>query len=100
MGHHFMQYRAPRMNHISGKEERWFGEVMDRVYEWHDQSLGRILEAAGKDTTVILLSDHGFHIGDMRPNLKDLSPEKRMEKEASWHRPFGVLVASGTDFNN
>ena len=95
MGHHFMQYRAPRMNHVSNKEERWFGEVMDRVYEWHDQSLGRILEAAGKDTTVILLSDHGFHIGDMRPNLKDLSPEKRMEKEASWHRPFGVLVASG-----
>jgi predicted AlkP superfamily phosphohydrolase/phosphomutase/tetratricopeptide (TPR) repeat protein len=95
MGHHFMQYRPPRMNHVSNKEERWFGDVMDRVYEWHDQSLGRILDAAGKDTTVILLSDHGFHIGEMRPNLKDLSAEKRMEKEASWHRPFGVLVASG-----
>ncbi len=99
MGHHFMQFRLPCMSHISNKESRWFADVMDRVYEWHDQSLGRILKASGENTTVILLSDHGFHIGAMRPILHDLTPEKRMEKEASWHRPFGVLVASGPGVN-
>jgi tetratricopeptide (TPR) repeat protein len=95
MGHNFMQYVAPKMAHVSEREQRLFGGVMDRVYEWHDASLGRILEAAGEGTTVILLSDHGFHCDHLRPNLSDLPPERRMELEASWHRPHGVLVMSG-----
>jgi predicted AlkP superfamily phosphohydrolase/phosphomutase/tetratricopeptide (TPR) repeat protein len=95
VGHHFMQYVAPRMPHVSEREQRLFGGVMDRVYEWHDAALGRLLEAAGEGATVILLSDHGFHSDHLRPNLSDLPPERRMELESSWHRPQGVLVMSG-----
>jgi predicted AlkP superfamily phosphohydrolase/phosphomutase/tetratricopeptide (TPR) repeat protein len=99
MGHQFMQYRKPRMSHVSEKELNLFGDVMDAVYEWHDQSLGRLLAAAGDDINVIIISDHGFHSGDMRPNLESLPPERRMELESSWHRPFGVLCAAGPDIN-
>jgi predicted AlkP superfamily phosphohydrolase/phosphomutase/tetratricopeptide (TPR) repeat protein len=95
VGHHFMQFVAPKMAHVSEREQRLFGGVMDRVYEWHDAALGRLLEAAGDGTTVILLSDHGFHSDHLRPNLSELSPERRMELESSWHRPQGVLVMSG-----
>ncbi|MCW5900686.1 MAG: alkaline phosphatase family protein [Flavobacteriales bacterium] len=95
VGHHFMQYRPPRMSHVTEREVRQYGAVMDRVYEWHDASLGRLLERAGPEATVILLSDHGFHSGAKRPNLKGLPPEQRMELEASWHRPFGILAAAG-----
>ena len=95
VGHHFMQFVAPKMAHVSPREQRMFGGVMDRVYEWHDAALGRLLNAAGSDTTVILLSDHGFHSDHLRPNLSDLPPERRMELESSWHRPHGVLVMSG-----
>lgn len=95
VGHHFMQFRPPRMEQVSEREVRLYGGVMDRVYEWHDEALGRLLERAGSDTTVLLLSDHGFHSGVTRPTLRDLSPELRMDLEATWHRPFGVLVASG-----
>jgi predicted AlkP superfamily phosphohydrolase/phosphomutase/tetratricopeptide (TPR) repeat protein len=95
VGHHFMQFVAPKMAHVSEREQRLFGGVMDRVYEWHDAALGRLLEAAGEGTTVILLSDHGFHSDHLRPNLSDLPPERRMELESSWHRPQGVLVMSG-----
>ncbi len=95
VGHHFMQFVAPKMAHVSERELRMFGAVMDRVYEWHDAALGRLLAAAGAETTVLLLSDHGFHSDHLRPNLSDLPPERRMELESSWHRPFGVLVASG-----
>lgn len=94
-GHHFMQYRPPRMRHVRDRDVSLLGGVMDRVYQWHDAALGRMLEAAGPDTTVMLLSDHGFHSGRHRPHLADLPPERRMEKEASWHRPVGVLVMSG-----
>ena len=95
VGHHFMQFIAPRMAHVSEREQRLFGGVMERVYEWHDAALGRILAAAGDDVTVLLLSDHGFHSDHLRPNLSELPPERRMELEASWHRPQGVLVMSG-----
>lgn len=95
VGHHFMQFRPPRMSHVSEREVRLYGDVMDRVYEWHDAALGRLLERAGKDTTVLLLSDHGFYSDARRPNLKGLPPERRMELESSWHRPYGVFVASG-----
>ena len=95
VGHHFMQFVAPKMAHVSEREQRIFGGVMDRVYEWHDAALGRILAAAGSDVTVVLLSDHGFHSDHLRPNLSELPPERRMELESSWHRPQGVLVMSG-----
>ena len=95
VGHHFMQYVAPRMAHVSEREQRLFGGVMDAVYAWHDAALGRLLESAGPGATVILLSDHGFHSDHLRPNLSDLPPERRMELESSWHRPQGVLVMSG-----
>jgi predicted AlkP superfamily phosphohydrolase/phosphomutase/Flp pilus assembly protein TadD len=95
VGHHFMQYRAPRMKHVRDADHRSFGGVMDAVYAWHDAALGRLLERAGPETTVIILSDHGFHSGSGRPHLDDLTPERRMEKEASWHRSTGILVAAG-----
>lgn len=95
VGHHFMQFVAPKMAHVSEREQRLFGGVMDRVYEWHDAALGRLLEVAGDGVTVMLLSDHGFHSDHLRPNLSELPPERRMELEASWHRPQGVLVMSG-----
>jgi len=95
VGHLFMQYRPPRMKHVSDQDLRQYGQVMNAVYRWHDRALGRLLETAGGDTTVLLCSDHGFHSGAQRPFLADLPPERRMEKEASWHRPLGILVASG-----
>ncbi len=95
VGHHFMQYLPPRMEHVSEADVRMFGDVMPRVYQWHDEALGRLLKAAGPDTTVILLSDHGFHSNHLRPVLVDLPPERRAELESSWHRPLGVLVMAG-----
>lgn len=95
VGHHFMQYRPPRMRHVKESEMRAFGGVMDRVYRWHDAALARMIDAAGPDVTVVLLSDHGFHSDRHRPVLADLPPERRMEREASWHRATGVLVMSG-----
>jgi predicted AlkP superfamily phosphohydrolase/phosphomutase/Flp pilus assembly protein TadD len=95
VGHLFMQYRPPRMKHVSDQDLRQFGQVMNAVYRWHDSALGRLLDTAGTETTVLLCSDHGFHSGAQRPMLADLPPERRMEKEASWHRPVGILVAAG-----
>ena len=98
-GHAFMEYRPPRMAHVSDDEERWFGATMDACYRFHDVMLARLLKLAGPETTVIILSDHGFHNGALRPRVFfDQTTHKRTGPGANpvaWHRPFGVFAASG-----
>ena len=95
VGHHFMQFVPPRMRHVTDEEMRAFAGVMDRIYETHDRMLGELLDASGPDTTVMLLSDHGFHSDHRRPVIDTTDLKERAAQEAQWHRPLGVLVMSG-----
>ena len=96
IGHHFMEYFPPRMAHVSDADVRRFGEVMPATYRLHDRMLGELLDAAGPDTTVLLLSDHGFHSDHRRPAITADLAKDRAALEASWHRETGVLVLSGS----
>jgi len=98
IGHHFMEYRAPRMAHVKPADLRVYGEVMDRTYRLHDRLLGELLAACGEGTSVILLSDHGFHSGAERPVIVDVSKEERAALESRWHRTFGIAVFAGPGF--
>jgi tetratricopeptide (TPR) repeat protein len=51
--------------------------------------LETLLNKAGPDTTMILVSDHGFHSGEGR---RDTDGYK---DPVSWHRPFGVVCVNG-----
>jgi len=98
IGHHFMEYRPPRMSHVKPADLRVYGEVMDRVYRVHDRLLGELLEAAGPGTSVMLISDHGFHSGAERPVILDVTKEERATLESRWHRVHGVAIFSGPGF--
>lgn len=98
IGHHFMEYRAPRMAHVKPADLRVYGEVMDCTYRLHDRLLGELLAACGDGTTVILVSDHGFHSGAERPVIVDVTKEERAALESRWHRTFGIAVFAGPGF--
>jgi hypothetical protein len=98
IGHHFMEYRAPRMPHVKPADLRLYGGVMDQVYRMHDRLLGELLDACGAGTSVILVSDHGFHSGADRPVIHDVTKEERAALEARWHRQFGIAVFAGPGF--
>jgi tetratricopeptide (TPR) repeat protein len=53
--------------------------------------LGTLLHLAGKDTTVILISDHGFHPDHLRPRILPNEPAGPAEE----HRQFGIFVMAG-----
>lgn len=95
LGHQFMQFFPPRMKHVARRDFDLFSQVMPGVYELLDELLGELLQAAGPDTTTLLLSDHGFHTDHRRPVTADLAPETRAAVEASWHRDHGVLLLHG-----
>ncbi|MBX3387202.1 MAG: alkaline phosphatase family protein [Phycisphaeraceae bacterium] len=95
VGHHFMQYYPPRMPHVSERDFALFQRVIPAVYQLQDAMLGRLLELAGPQTTVIVLSDHGFHSDHLRPHVQAALNDPHAAMDATWHRPHGMLVMAG-----
>ena len=94
-GHSFMEYFPPAMAHVSAEDAAIYGEVVNSMYRFHDILLGRLLDLVGPDTTVILLSDHGFYHNHLRPKVREQEPLKRLGNPILWHRLQGVFAATG-----
>jgi len=89
--HGFMKYHPPLMAGMPADVFNMYKHIVNGGYLFHDMMLERLLELAGDDTTVILLSDHGFNT--------DLSRIKNMPKLAAApsleHNPYGVFIMKG-----
>ncbi len=90
-GHAFMSYHPPRLPWITEEEFAIYQHVIANAYRYHDAMLGRLLELAGPETTVILMSDHGFHPDDQRPGYIPAEAAG----PAVEHRHFGILCMNG-----
>lgn len=90
-GHGFMKYHPPRQDHISEEDFRIYSSVIESGYRFHDMILGTLLTLAGPDTTVILMSDHGFHPDHLRPRHIPAEPAG----PAVEHRRFGIFAVRG-----
>ncbi len=90
-GHGFMKYHPPRQPHIPEKDFDLYQGVMEAAYRYHDMMLGVLLQLAGPETTVILMSDHGFHSDHLRPAHIPFEPAG----PAIEHSPYGILVVRG-----
>ncbi len=90
--HAFMEYGPPKMAHVSDEDFAHYRDVMIGCYRFHDMMLGRLMQLAGEDTTVIIVSDHGFHSDHLRPEGSSKIKEGR---PVAWHRQHGVLVIGG-----
>jgi len=90
-GHGFMRYHPPRLPHVAEKDFEIYQHVIANAYRYHDAMLGALLSFADENTTVILMSDHGFHPDDQRPAYIPAEPAG----PAVEHRHFGVLCLKG-----
>jgi predicted AlkP superfamily phosphohydrolase/phosphomutase/tetratricopeptide (TPR) repeat protein len=99
-GHGFMEYHPPAMAHVNAEDAALFGDVITCMYRFHDILLGRLLDLVGPETTIILLSDHGFYHDHLRPNVREhfRDPSKKFGAEmnpVAWHRLQGIFAAAG-----
>jgi predicted AlkP superfamily phosphohydrolase/phosphomutase/tetratricopeptide (TPR) repeat protein len=89
--HGFMNFHPPRMKGVPKRKFDLYQHVVSAGYRFHDMMLARLLQLAGDETTVILISDHGFHSDHLRP--------KGIPKEPAgpaWqHRPYGIFAMRG-----
>jgi len=90
--HRFIHFNAPRMDGIAPQDVQRYGRVVERAYRYQDQLLGELLAATDPESTVIVLSDHGFLNGPDRFAGETADVEGRPGR---WHRRYGVLVMSG-----
>jgi predicted AlkP superfamily phosphohydrolase/phosphomutase len=66
--HYFLKYRFPqewesRYDPVPVDDIRRYGRVIDRYFQLQDRRLGELLQLADRNTTVLVLSDHGFLLG-------------------------------------
>ncbi len=83
MQHYFWRYYAARHHSLFGRwlygpvdprEVEKHGQTVERAYERADAVLGRVMQLAGPQTAIILLSDHGAGMKSLRELNFSLNP--------------------------
>lgn len=89
--HIFMRYHPPQMPGVTDGDFRLYREVVGAAYRLHDLFLQRLIQLAGPEATVMLVSDHGFRSDHLRPQFTPGVPAGI----TVWHRPQGVFAVRG-----
>lgn len=89
--HLAMKYHPPHRDHIKKEDYDNFNGIVEAGYRFHDMMLERILDLVDDETTIFLISDHGFHSDHLRPTAIPNEPSG----PAFEHSPYGVFVAKG-----
>ncbi len=89
--HGFMNFHPPKPGWVDEKDFELYRDVVNGGYRLMDLFLARLLELAGPDTSVLLLSDHGFHSDHLRPARIARVPTG----PSAQHRALGVLALAG-----
>ncbi len=90
--HAFMQFHPPRRACVSFEQFETYQNVVAATYHFADMMLGRLLELAGPQATVLVVSDHGFRCEKDRPLTSGIG-----RGAADWHRQLGILAMRGPD---
>jgi predicted AlkP superfamily phosphohydrolase/phosphomutase/tetratricopeptide (TPR) repeat protein len=90
--HRFMRHHAGKARQPeNGSDPALFAGVVPAAYRYHDAMLGRLMQLAGPDAAVMIVSDHGFHSDHLLP---DEIPAEAAGPAVE-HRDFGVFCLKG-----
>lgn len=90
--HRFMRYHARKRSRSGATDAALFRGIVVNAYRYHDLMLGRLMQLAGPDATVMVASDHGFHSDSMLP---DYIPAEAAGPAVE-HRDFGIFCLKGS----
>jgi tetratricopeptide (TPR) repeat protein len=97
VGHLFMKHMEPPMSDVSAADARKYGGAMTTAYAEADRIIGDAMGLVDDSTVLIILSDHGFKSGDMRP----VTDSRIGHGQAiAWHRINGSIAMYGDIVKN
>ena len=88
---YFIEFHPPKMVHLPDDRFERFRNVINQAYRFHDQMLGRLIELAGPESTVILCSTSGVLTKEQRAVPE---PDKAISY-AGHHRAAGIFFLAG-----
>ncbi|MEO6347922.1 MAG: alkaline phosphatase family protein [Aquaticitalea sp.] len=89
--HAFMKYHPPHLSGVDKNLYEIYKDCINGAYRFQDMMLGRTLDLIDDDTTVLIISDHGYEAGINRI----LKMPKLNAAPALEHRQFGIFIAKG-----
>ena len=91
ISHLFGDFQAPRLPWVSAEDFAAYRDVVDEYWKWQDVLVGELLAKRGPQTTIIVISDHGFRIGDERRKEDEFNIDTADED----HMPDGLIIING-----
>ena len=86
-------FRAHGLAGELADQQRRYGETVERMYQFADSILGRYLSLLDSDTNLVVLSDHGFQLGELQSDPSKTRDMRRVSER--FHRIQGVLYMYG-----
>lgn len=90
--HLFIKYMAPHTADVSASDAGKYGGAVAAAYARVDTLIGQWMDLIDDETTLMLISDHGFKSGDIRP--KGASAVGGGQA-VNWHRIAGTVAFYG-----
>jgi tetratricopeptide (TPR) repeat protein/predicted AlkP superfamily pyrophosphatase or phosphodiesterase len=96
MGHLFIKHMEPATSDVSAEDARKYRGAMAAAYSRTDSIIGEWMDLIDDETTLVMISDHGFKSGDIRPSGPSAIGGGQAVK---WHRMAGAIAFYGHRVN-
>jgi predicted AlkP superfamily phosphohydrolase/phosphomutase/Tfp pilus assembly protein PilF len=86
-------FRAQGLSGELLEQQKKFGNAVEQMYLHADEILGEYMAAMDGDTTLVVLSDHGFELGALQDDPTKTRDMRRVSER--FHREHGILYLYG-----
>jgi len=86
-------YRQSGLAGELAEQQRRYGNAVEQMYVFVDGIVGDYIDAMDENTTLVIVSDHGFKLGEL-PTDPSKTRDMRRVSEA-YHREYGILFLYG-----
>ncbi len=86
-------FRAEDLAGELAEQQKRFGNAVESMYRYADRILGGYLAVLDEQTTLIVLSDHGFLLGELHDDPSRTRDMRRVSER--FHREEGILYLYG-----
>ena len=86
-------FHAGELHGELADQQKKFGKAVDEMYGYADRLVGEYLDVMDENTTLVILSDHGFQLGVIHDDPSKTRDMRRVSEK--YHRMEGILYMYG-----
>jgi tetratricopeptide (TPR) repeat protein len=87
-------FRAGKLAGELAEQQARFGNAVEQMYLYADRLLGDFMDAMDRDTTLVVVSDHGFNLGATQDDPSKTRDMRRVSER--FHNLEGIIYLYGS----